>query len=131
MTAANGRPPPGLPGASVLPPLATPPAARAAARRRTGDRFAEINGFIDHTMRTLTPAARSVWFILWRDTKPDGLARAGQTHLARRAGVSDRAVRDALKELLAAGVVKLVSQGRAGVGVSVYRVRGVNPNAAQ
>ena len=125
MSTDAGRPT-ALPGASVLPPAA-PAHTRRTARPGVAGRFETINAFIDATMRGLTPAARSVWLILWRDTKPDGLARTGQADLARRAGVSDRAVRDALRELFAAGVVKLVKPGRAGAGVATYRVRGANP----
>jgi len=101
--------------------------AARTARPRAPGRFQEVNGFIDYTMRFLTPAAREVWFILWRDTKSNGLARTGQADIARRAGVSERAVRSALTELKAAGVVRVVRQGRLGAGASTYRVRGVNP----
>lgn len=116
-----------LPGATMLPP-AELPAARNHTRRRTQDRFAEINGFVDFTLAHLTPSAVAVWLILWRDTKPNGLARTGQTDLARRAGVSERAVRKALVCLVGLKLVKVVHQGRAGVGPSTYRVRGINPN---
>ena len=46
-----------------------------------------------------------MWLVLWRYTKPDRLARTGQADIARRAGVTDRAVRDALEELTAVGLV--------------------------
>jgi hypothetical protein len=117
-----------LVGAAMLPPVETPPTPKAGGRKRARCRFTEINEFIDFTMAKLTPAARSVWLILWRDTKPNGQARTGQKDLARRAGVSDRAVRDALVELTGVGVVKVVRKGRIGIGPSTYRVRGMNPD---
>lgn len=126
MTQANGRPSGALPGAAMLPPAEPAPVAMPAPRGR--GRFAEVNGFIDFTLATLTPTAAAVWLILWRDTKPNGLARTGQADLARRAGKSERAVRKALTELAAAGLVKVVRKGRLGAGPSVYRVRGVNPD---
>jgi len=117
----------GLPGAAMLPPAESSP-TKPRARKATGDRFAEINQFIDFTLANLTPAARSVWLILWRDTKPNGLARTGQADLARRAGVTERTVREALGELAEAGLMKVVKRGRVGIGPTTYRVRSVNPS---
>ena len=75
MTPDNGKP---LPGASMLDPIQSEPApvkptAKKATKRK--DRFAEINAFVDVTMRDLTRAELSVWLILWRDKKPDGLVK--------------------------------------------------------
>jgi hypothetical protein len=75
-------------------------------------------------------AELAVWMVLWRDTKPNGLAQTGQADIARRAGVSDRAVRDALRGLALKGLLRVVRRGRIGRGASVYRVRGVNPDRA-
>ena len=127
MSASNGRKDGALPGAAMLPPV-EPASATKPVTRRARDRFAEINGFVDYTLAHLTPSAVAVWLILWRDTKPNELARTGQADLARRAGVSERAVRKALVELVQRKLVKVVHRGRAGVGPSVYRVRGVNPD---
>jgi hypothetical protein len=117
----------GLPGAAMLPPVASVTTPNYAVRPPNRGRFAEINEFIDFSMANLTPAARSVWLILWRDTKPNGLARTGQANLARRAGVTERAVRMALTELTSGGLVRVVRKGRVGAGPSTYRVRGINP----
>ena len=65
-------------------------------KRASSGRFQSINSFIDVTMARLTPAERGVWLVLWRDTKPDGLARTSQVDMARRSGISDRAVRSLL-----------------------------------
>ena len=94
------------------------PTAKPATRKRSGGRFAEINGFVDCTLAKLTPSAVAVWLILWRDTKPNGLARTGQADLARRAGVTERAVRKALVELIAAKLLKVVRRGRVGSDAS-------------
>src|SRR5262245_50878771 len=111
----------------MLPPVEPTP-TKPKTRHQVKGRFAEVNGFIDYTLANLSRSAVAVWLILWRDTKPNGLARTGQTDLARRAGVSDRAVRKALAALSSAGLVKVIRQGRAGAGPSTYRVRGVNPD---
>ncbi len=131
MNATNGRHAAGLPGATMLPPMNPTPRTNPTTRKRSGDRFAEINGFIDFTLASLTPSAIAVWLILWRDTKPNGLARTGQADLARRAGVTPRAVRKALTMLTAAGLVRVVRKGRIGAGPSSYRVRGVNPTRTE
>ena len=116
----------------MLPPATPLPAAKTKTARKTSGRFAEINGFVDCTLARLTPSAAAVLLILWRDTKPHGLACTGQRDLARRAGVTERAVRKALVELIAAKLVKAaVRRGRAGVGPSAYRVRGVNPDSTE
>jgi hypothetical protein len=92
-------------------------------KRRTADRFGTINAFLDCTMAGLRPCERAVWLLLWRDTRPDGLARTSQADLAKRAGVSDRAVRSALRELERRGLVVVVMRGRLQGGPSSYRVR--------
>jgi hypothetical protein len=94
-------------------------AKKAAAIR---GRFHIINAFVDATMGKLTPTERAVWLILWRDTKPNGLAKTSQASIARRAGVSDRWVRKALRHLRQERLVSLVSQGSLRCGSSSYRV---------
>jgi hypothetical protein len=96
-------------------------------RGRAGDRFRTLNAFIDVTMAELRPAERSVWFILFRDTKPNGIARTGQSDLAARAGVSERAVRAAIQSLERRGLLEVVRRGRLHHGPSSYRVRAVAP----
>jgi hypothetical protein len=117
-------------GAAMLPPVKSPSVTKPKPARSVHGRFTEINEFIDYTLAHLTPSAVAVWLILWRDTKPNGLARTGQADLARRAGVTDRTVREALAELIKSGLVKVVRKGRVGIGPSTYRVRGVNPDSA-
>ena len=56
--------------------------------------------------------------------------RWGRAQLRELAGVTERAVRKALVELIRAKLVKVVRKGRLGVGPSTYRVRGVNPDTA-
>jgi hypothetical protein len=90
--------------------------------RQTRGRFQCVNAFIDATMAMLTPAGRATWLILWRDTKPNGLAIASQASIARRAGCSDRAVRDALRRLQAVGLLTVVHRGSLRRGASMYQV---------
>jgi len=97
--------------------------AKGGAMGKAPGRFGMLNGFIDDIAGTLTPAAVLTWLILFRDTKRTGTARTGQEDLARRAGVSDRAIRAALTELEDRGLVEVIRRGGIHRGPSVYRVK--------
>lgn len=127
-----------LPPGHVLPPLAVgvvTNGATAQPGRRTGGRthtrrrqrhygrFTVLNGFVDASMGTLPRAAALVWVCLWRDTKPDGLARTAVADLARRVGVDRSTVLRALPLLVERGLLQVVRRGGLGRGVSVYRVQ--------
>jgi DNA-binding MarR family transcriptional regulator len=82
-----------------------------------------LNGFVDGVMGTLPRAAALTWVCLWRDTKPDGLARTAVADLARRVGVDRSTVLRALPLLVERGLLEVVRRGGLGRGVSVYRVK--------
>ena len=100
--------------------------ARAAKPKRhtRSERFAVLNAFVDFGLADadLTGAETKVWLILFRDTKAEGTARAGQADIARRAGLSVRGVKLALRNLKAKGMVDVVRRGHLNAGPSVYRV---------
>lgn len=113
------------------PPLPVPEEASKARVTRVngvpGDvkqngRFAVINRFADFALTGLTRAEICTWLLLWRDTKPDGLARTSQVDLARRAGINVRTVKRALRSLIDAGLIVIVCQGGLRNGPSTYRV---------
>jgi hypothetical protein len=127
-----------LPPGAVLPPLATGDAGKDEETRPTGrkggrtqarrrqrhyGRFASLNGFVDGTMSTLPRAAALVWVCLWRDTKPDGLARTAVADLARRVGGDRSTVIRALRLLIDQGLLDVVRRGGLGRGMSTYRVK--------
>lgn len=127
-----------LPPGQVLPPLVTGdvgkrtterPAGRkggrtqARRRQRHYGRFAVLNGFVDGVMGTLPRAAVLTWVCLYRDTKPDGLARTAVTDLARRVGCNRRNALRALRLLTDRKLVEVVRRGGLGRGVSIYRVK--------
>ncbi len=119
---------PRLPGCSVLPPMNPRPATANIApkerpkKRATGDRFATINAFVDCSLADLTRAEALTWFVLWRDTK-DGTVRTSAADIARRIGVTRRAVTDALAGLRKRGLLTLIHRGGMNRGVSVHRVQ--------
>jgi hypothetical protein len=91
--------------------------------RRAQDRFATINAFADFRLGRLSRAEIAVWLLLWRDTKPDGLARTSQADLARRAGCDVSTVKRAVRKLVGTGLLDIARRGRLGAGPSAYRVR--------
>lgn len=101
------------------------------AKKKTGDRFAVLNAFIDFTMGELDRAEMAVWFALYRDTKPDGLARTSQTDLARRAGTTTRTIVRTIAKLERRGLIKIVHRGGLRQGASTYRVRPLEPPGAR
>jgi DNA invertase Pin-like site-specific DNA recombinase len=86
-------------------------------------RFGVLNTFVDITLRKIDRTAAAVWLILFRDTKPNGLACASHTDLALRAGISVSTVYRALKRLEAWGLIILVRKGRLNVGASIYHLQ--------
>ena len=124
--------PPMLKGCDVLPvvesgrPKAVTKPKPKQNRRRTADRFAVLNSFVDFTMLKLKRTDLAVWLVLYRDTKSDGIARTGQADIARRAGVTDRTVRRSLGRLRSRGLLDIVRRGRLGAGPSAYRVHAVS-----
>jgi hypothetical protein len=127
-----------LPPGAVLPPLVTPDAGKSAPTRPTGrkggktharrsqrhvGRFGVLNGFVDGVMGTLPRAAALTWLCLWRDTKPDGIARTAVTDMARRVGGDRRTVLRALRLLRRRRLVKVVRRGGLGRGLSAYQVK--------
>lgn len=127
-----------LSGCEVLPPLGDETSveqapltmrqeASASKKSQAGKRFHEVNAFCDATLRALGRAEIAIWILLWRDTRPSGVARASQADLARRSGVNERTVRRALKLLQRKGLLTLVRRGRLGVGASIYRIQPTPP----
>ena len=118
-------PPPGAAGPPDGAPAAapqTPPGPRSSSRAAT--RFAELNNFVDLTMRTLSHTQAKVWLTLFRDVN-NGVARASQKYIAERCGVADRTVRRTLHMLEARGLIEVKVRGGLDRGPSVYLVRAV------
>lgn len=126
-----------LPGASVLPPLddgrtrakhteADGDAKGNRNRRRTRGRFDVLNGFVDAGMAGLSRAELAAWLVLYRDTR-NGTARTSAGDIARRAGLSRRAVTTALASLRGRGLLTLVYRGGLNRGPSIYRAHPVPP----
>lgn len=69
-----GEEPPPLTLATKVNTRNKPTTAKAETKRKAGSRFVVLNTFIDITMKELNRAEISIWLLLYRDTKQDGLA---------------------------------------------------------
>ena len=117
MSRNNGGTPGVLPGSSVLPPM-EPPTPRLASTVKanekpegtaaTGNRFRELNAFVDCSMVNLSKAALGTWFVLYRDTKPNGTVRTSMSDIARRVGVHRRTIVTAVANLERQGLLTVV-----------------------
>jgi len=124
---------PMLHGCDVLPPMQTDDEHNgtqkkpkgAPSRRKAANRFAVLNAFADYSLAGLKRSEMAVWLLLYRDTKPDGLARTSQVDLARRAGIDERTARRAVESLRRAGLLTVVHRGGLRRGTSAYRVQPV------
>ncbi len=98
--------------------------ARKASKPKgkTKGRFAVLNAFVDYSLASLDHPSRSVWLVLYRDTRPDGLARTAQGDIARRIGMSVPTVKRAVAKLETLGLLTVAYRGGLGGRVSVYQV---------
>ena len=125
-----------LSGCRTLPPLdPTPPRSEPASHeapaskakdktgnKTTGNRFAVLNSFVDETVASLNRAELATWLVLYRETRPDGLASASCRYLAGRIGADRRTVLRALDGLKNCGLLTVVRKGSLNRGPSAYRV---------
>jgi hypothetical protein len=91
------------------------------ARRKTGDRFAVLNAFVDAGMAGLSKVEALTWLVLYRDTR-DSTACTCMESIAARVGCSKRAVIDAVQRLRRRGLLVQVFKGGINRGPSRYRV---------
>ncbi len=91
-------------------------------RRYTLERFQVLNAFVDHGLADLSRSEIAVYMILFRDTKPTGLARTSRTELARRGGMTERQASRALNKLIDRGAVHVIRKatGRRAALYSLY-----------
>lgn len=92
------------------------------AKGKGKGRFAILNAFVDYSLAALDHPSRAVWIVLYRDTKPDGLARTAQADIARRIGMSARTVKRAVHNLETLGLLTVKYRGGLGGRLSVYCV---------
>ena len=99
-----------------------PSKAKGKAKGESKGRFAILNAFVDYSLASLDHPSRAVWLVLYRDTRPDGLARTAQGDIARRIGMSVPTVKRAVHKLETLGLLTVAYRGGLGGRLSVYRV---------
>jgi len=95
---------------------------RSTSKRRSRLRFELLNAFVDGGMADLTRAELAVWLILYRDTKPDGTARASLDDIARRAGIDRQTASRAVGGLERRTMLQVLRRGGLNRGPSTYRI---------
>lgn len=90
-------------------------------RKATANRFGVLNEFVDCSLSGLTKTELIIWFTLYRDTR-NGTARTSQADIARRGGVSVRAVQYSMRQLIQRGLLQCVYHGGINRGPSRWRV---------
>lgn len=127
------KPAPGIiplgaePRPQAIPREAAPkPSSKAKPKPRRGksNRFGPLNHFITGPLAKVKGrAAVAAWVVLFaRTNRKTGLARISQVELANRCGCKVRALRDALGELEALGLLDVQFRGNEFGGVSMYRL---------
>lgn len=118
-----------IPPGEVLSPMDAPPKKAEAdgtkpsktKGRKTGDRFAVLNSFVDCSMADLSRAELATWLVLYRDTR-NGTACTSVDDIGRRAGISKRRTIEAIGKLCRLGLLTRVYRGGLNRGPSLYRV---------
>jgi DNA-binding transcriptional ArsR family regulator len=124
-----------LHGYDVLPPMAAPTprpdskrtelrreATQPDAKRAAARRFAILNQFADSSARLVNTTAQACWWILYRETKRDGLATITHQRIAECVGVSRQTATRALGRLERARLLTVVRRGGWQRGTSTYQV---------
>jgi hypothetical protein len=101
-------------------PQDRPPAAGKGKAK--GGRWAMLNTFVDAMLRDAGSAESRVWLVLYRDARGT-VARVGMTDIARRAGLSRRAVVKAVGDLKARGLVEVAERGTIDGRPNTYRLK--------
>ncbi|MBA4104967.1 MAG: hypothetical protein C0485_04335 [Pirellula sp.] len=98
---------------------------RAKSRKnpQAAGRFRDLNSFIDQAMAGLTRAEIATWMTMFRyvDAKKGSVTVSIET-IHRGTGTSIRHVHNAIRSLLAKGLIERLKVGGLNDGASVYRV---------
>lgn len=83
-----------------------------------------MNEFADFSAKRVSTTAQAAWWILFRETKPNGLASMSFSQIAEAIGKGRRMAIYAVKELEQAKLLTVVKRGSLNVGPSTYRIHG-------
>lgn len=93
----------------------------ATKKKKSGDRWARLNTFVDLTMRKITNSETSVWVYLFRHER-NGTVDGSVRQIATATGLSIPGAHAALKRLIDRGLVEVLRKSRHHGEASVYRL---------
>lgn len=108
----------------AMAPVALAPQGRKSRKPDSIGRFKIMNEFVDFSARLLDTTAQAAWLVLFRETKPNGIACVSHSQIAERIGASRRTVVRAVQHLKDAKLVTVVHRGGLKGGTSSYRIHG-------
>ncbi len=106
--------------------MAKKPKPKPAASPRKGDRWQTLNQFVDVIAPHLSGAERWVWFFMFRHAR-GGIAELSERGLAKAAGLNKDTAGEAVRRLVALGLVWEVFKSGAPGAASKY---GIHPTPA-
>ena len=115
----NGQPPrrTAAPAPQSKPRTSTPKVA--------GGRWDALNAFVDHAQRSISMPARIVWLTMYRNARR-GYVAISQQRIAEAVGwtgkCAERIVRRYIRELIAAGLIRVEKRGSKLSGPSRYKL---------
>lgn len=78
--------------------------------------------FVGHDLRDVSPSAGVVWLVLFTESRNGITRQLSQQQIGKMVNLSDRHVRRAIDELIAAGLVNRVARGGRNSGPTIYKV---------
>lgn len=94
--------------------------------KSTAGRFQVLNQFVDQSARLVSYKSQSVWLVLFRETKPDGLATVSYSQIAEMMGAHRSTALRGLAELKKAGLAEVIKKGNSQENrPSTYRIYGI------
>lgn len=106
----------------VRPTAKAPNGKQGKKNPHSAGRFQTMNEFVDYSARLVDTTAQAVWLVLFRETKPNGIACVSHSQIAERIGSCRRTVVRATQHLEDAKLVTVVHRGGLTGGTSAYRV---------
>lgn len=128
LSSLNGTAPAQLNGTLAATPSDTPSDPKGGERRKRraggspGGWWVFLCSFVGHDLRDVSPSAGVVWLVLFTESRNGITRQLSQQQIGKMVNLSDRHVRRAIDELIAAGLVNRVARGGRNSGPTIYKV---------
>jgi DNA-binding transcriptional ArsR family regulator len=94
---------------------------RKPAPPKSGERWADLNQFVDLTIGELTRAEIGTWMYLFRHAR-NGLVTASYDEIGKRIKTGPRNVRRAIRSLKKMKLLTVAKKGGLNIGANTYRI---------